>query len=458
MAGIFFLATGGDSGVTTGALLVSLVLIVLAMLVAAAETAVAAVRRGRVQQLVDEGSDAARTLQRLLENSSGYVATSQLLITAAVVGVSTLLVAAWGAPLTSVMGSATGGHLFLALIVLLMSLVLVQQVGRSLGLRQAEAIALTTAGPARVAVLLLSPVVKLLNACGALIYRQPVAGTRDAAIGVTEAGIILQVDVAEEEGVLEEGEGQMIRSIFEFGATVAREIMVPRIDVIGADSMMTLGEVVDQAIQAGHSRIPIYNETIDTILGIFYVKDALRFLREGRLDVKVNEVMRLAYFVPETKKVDKLLQEMQSRRVHVAVVVDEYGGTAGMVTIEDILEEIVGEIQDEFDEEEARLQRVSEHEVVIDAMMTLDDVNDTLMIKLQAEDVDTLGGYVYVKLGRVPGNGDEIIVDGVRLIVDDVEGNRVNKVRIIKNDLPAGGDAEGAVRISTAPPPRGDDK
>jgi putative hemolysin len=283
----------------------------------------------------------------------------------------------------------------------------------------------------------------LFRSIGDLIYRPTrpasIAG-RDGIGGsgaVTEAQIMLQVDVAEEEGVLEEDEGEMIRSIFEFGDTMAREIMVPRIDIKAIPETATLGEAVDQAVATGHSRIPIYKETIDDVTGIFYVKDSLRFLREGRLDVRVREVMRDAHFVPETKKVDDLLGEMQARRVHVAIVVDEYGGTAGLLTIEDILEEIVGEIQDEFDAEEAPVLQVSEHEVVVDALMTLDDVNDQLSLELEEEDVDTLGGYVYAKLGRVPREGDQIVSQNTRLIVDEVEGNRINKVRIIKLSEPA---------------------
>jgi CBS domain containing-hemolysin-like protein len=234
--------------------------------------------------------------------------------------------------------------------------------------------------------------------------------------------------------------------------------MVPRIDITAADGATTLEEAVDLAIKAGHSRIPIFEDTIDRIVGIFYVKDALRFLREGRLDIKVREIMRTAYFVPETKNVDDLLGEMQSRRVHLAVVVDEYGGTAGLATIEDILEEIVGEIQDEFDEEEAPLLQVNEHEVVVDALMTLDDVNDILSIQLEADDVDTLGGYLYAKLGRVPQTGDELPANGARLIAEEVEGNRINKVRIIKSVETAEGNgvkptADPAVGSGPAPAP-----
>jgi putative hemolysin len=269
------------------------------------------------------------------------------------------------------------------------------------------------------------------------------------------------VDVAEEEGVLEEEEGEMIRSIFEFGDTVAREIMVPRIDMQAADVSMSLSEIVDLAVEEGHSRVPVYEGTADRVLGIFYVKDSLRFLRQGRMDVDVREIIRPAYFVPETKKVDELLREMQKRRVHVAVVVDEYGGTAGLVTIEDILEEIVGEIQDEFDTEEAMVEHVNENESIVDAMMTLSDINDALSLALDEEDVDTLGGYVYARLGRVPEPGDEVHEPYVSLVVEEVEGNRITRVRVVRHSAdqsgagssgaPGTAAADGSVAVATTP-------
>ncbi|CAA9273749.1 MAG: Magnesium and cobalt efflux protein CorC [uncultured Chloroflexi bacterium] len=419
-----------------GGALVVIPLLILALLFAAAETAVAAVRRPRIQQLVDEGAvDAARArhLQRLLENSTGFVAATRLIVISAVIAANTLLVVLLKEPLAAILGNPGAAYVVLTLLVMAIALVLVDQVAHAFGLRHAEAVALGMAGPARTAVLILSPLVSLLEAIGGLVYRQqPGATARSEAGGVTEAGIMLQVDVAEEEGVLEEEEGEMIRSIFEFGDTVAREIMIHRIDLQAAPVTMALGDLVDQAIEAGHSRIPIYEETVDKVLGFFYVKDALRFLREGRLDINVREIMRPAYFVPETKKVDELLREMQQRRVHVAIVVDEYGGTAGLVTIEDILEEIVGEIQDEFDAEESMLVQVSEREALVDAIMTLDDVNDLLSLQLEEEDVDTLGGYVYARLGRVPEQGAEVVDGQVRLVVEEIEGNRITRVRIIR--------------------------
>ncbi|HET7770480.1 MAG TPA: hemolysin family protein, partial [Chloroflexota bacterium] len=403
---------------------------------AASETAIAAVRRPRVQQLVEDGSSEARALQKLLENSVGFVATTRLIIVGATIAANTLLVALLLEPLSALMNGQGGAYLVIVLLVLFLALVLVGQMGHAYGLRHAEAVALGVAGPARVAVTLLTPVVKVLEWAGGLIYSQPGTSQRESAAGVTEAGIMLQVDVAEEEGVLEEEEGEMIRSIFEFGDTVAREIMVPRIDMKAAEASTTIGELVDMAIEAGHSRIPIYEGSVDRVTGVFYLKDSLRFLRDGRREVKVGEIMRPAYFVPESKKVDELLREMQQRRVHVAIIVDEYGGTAGLATIEDILEEIVGEIQDEFDPEETMVETVNEHETIVDAIMTLDDVNDVLSIQLEDEDVDTLGGYVYAKLGRVPERGAAVEDEGVRLVVEEVEGNRITRVRVVKIEAP----------------------
>jgi putative hemolysin len=415
-----------------GGVLVALPLIGLAVLFAAAETAVASVRRARVQQLVEEGVRGARNLQRLLENSVGLVATIRVMVIVATVAANTLLVVLLRDPLVMLFGSSGAAYAVITLLVLLVALVVVDQIGHAFGLRHAEHVALGLALPARIAVIALWPVVKGLSALGGMVYQGDGTAQREAA-GITEAGIMLQVDVAEEEGVLEEEEGEMIRSIFEFGDTVAREIMVPRIDVQAADVTMSLAEVVDLAVEEGHSRVPVYEGTADRILGIFYVKDSLRFLRQGRLDVDVREIIRPAYFVPETKKVDELLREMQVRRVHVAVVVDEYGGTAGLVTIEDILEEIVGEIQDEFDAEEAMVEHVNENESIVDAMMTLSDVNDALSLALDEEDVDTLGGYVYARLGRVPEAGDEVHEPHVSLVVEEVEGNRITRVRVVRH-------------------------
>jgi putative hemolysin len=221
----------------------------------------------------------------------------------------------------------------------------------------------------------------------------------------------------------------MIASIFAFGETLVREVMVPRIDVSAVPVDVPMLEALDLILKAGHSRIPVYHDTIDNVMGILYAKDLLRYLRDGRTDVHLGKILRPAYFIPESKKVDELLQELQQRKVHMAVVVDEYGGTAGIVTIEDLLEEIVGEIQDEYDAEEPTVEAVDDREFLFDARVSLNEVNQLLGVELPAEGGDTLGGFIYSQLGKVPAVGDTIEYGDVTVEVLSVAGRRIKQVR-----------------------------
>jgi CBS domain containing-hemolysin-like protein len=225
----------------------------------------------------------------------------------------------------------------------------------------------------------------------------------------------------------------------------AREIMVPRIDIRAVAESALVGDVLDLVVATGHSRIPIYEETIDNIVGIIYAKDILQHLKLGGLGDAARPLAREPYFVPEAKKIDELLGELQQRRVHLAVVVDEYGGTAGLVTIEDLLEEIVGEIRDEYDlAEEAPFERLSDREAVVDARTSIRDVNELLSLDLPDDEFDTLGGLVYDRLGKVPAPNDEVRVDGCLVRVLSTEGRRIKKVRVLvgeqqeSSQLPAG--------------------
>jgi putative hemolysin len=231
---------------------------------------------------------------------------------------------------------------------------------------------------------------------------------------------------------LEEGEREMIASVIELGEQPVREVMVPRIDIVAAPDNSTVRDVLDRIVESGHSRIPIFDGSIDNITGVIYAKDLLRFLRDGPQSAPVKPLAREPSFVPETKKVDELLHEMQQRHVHLAVVVDEYGGTAGLITIEDLIEEIVGEIQDEYDVEEAMIEEVSPSEALFDARVSIRDVNDTLDLEIEDEDFDTLGGLLYHELGKVPNVGDEVRVDGAVVTVLTTTGRRVRKVRVTK--------------------------
>jgi len=321
----------------------------------------------------------------------------------------------------------------------LLIVLLVQFVGRVVAVARPERVALTFVRPVEILVRVLFFVLVPLNALDAWLRR--LMGVQH---GLTPAQAEDRLrHLVEGNTDLEEDEREMIASVIELGEQPVREIMVPRIDIVAASASSTVRDVLDCIVESGHSRIPIYDGSIDNITGVIYAKDLLKFLRDGQQIAPVQPLAREPSYVPETKKVDELLHEMQQRHVHLAVVVDEYGGTAGLITIEDLIEEIVGEIQDEYDVEEALIEEVSDSEAVFDARVSIRDVNDTLDLDIDDEDFDTLGGLLYHELGKVPNVGDEVRVDGALVTVLTTTGRRVRKVRVTKVAAQAGGSDRG---------------
>ncbi|MFZ5819415.1 MAG: hemolysin family protein [Chloroflexota bacterium] len=251
-----------------------------------------------------------------------------------------------------------------------------------------------------------------------------------AAAQMTEDELKSWVETEQEEGGLEREERQMIYSIFQFGDTMAREIMVPRMDVLALEVATPLAQAVQAFLQSGHSRLPVYENDIDNVIGLLYAKDLLQGMGDNLKKARLREMLRPAYFVPDTKKADALLTEMQSQRIHMAVVVDEYGGMAGIVTLEDIIEEIIGEIQDEYDSSEEELaEQVGPGEYIFQARIDLDDVNEIMDGRLQKIESDTLGGFLYDTFGRIPHNGESIQTEGLLLTIEQVSGRRIRRVR-----------------------------
>ncbi len=240
------------------------------------------------------------------------------------------------------------------------------------------------------------------------------------------------VDAGAKAGLIESSEREMISGVIGLDRTLTREVMVPRMDVIALDVETPFRDALNVIVADGHSRVPVYAETIDHVVGIVYAKDLLKVLRDGKPEGTLRDVMRAAHFVPETKRLDELLAELQAVKVHLAIVVDEYGGTAGIVTIEDVIEEIVGEIQDEYDNgEEALIERVSDTEGVFNARVSISDVNETLALELPGES-DTLGGLVYQRLQKMPKVGDQVQVNEATIVVLSVVGRRIKQVRVTK--------------------------
>jgi CBS domain containing-hemolysin-like protein len=247
---------------------------------------------------------------------------------------------------------------------------------------------------------------------------------------VSEQELLALADEAAQQDVIEREERTLIHSIIDFGDTVVREVMVPRPDMVVVESTAKVADVIEIAIAAGFSRIPVYGQGIDDVIGVVFVKDLVRAEREGKEDEMVSELMREAHFVPETKRVSELMREMQTKKFHQAIVVDEYGGTAGLVTLEDLIEELVGEIEDEYDVEEAPVEKLPNGDVRVTARMSIDQVNELLGAELPEGDWDTVGGLVYSLLGHVPTEGETAELDMYRLTAERVQGRRIGRVRI----------------------------
>lgn len=448
---------GSDLSLTTSILLI-LALILANGFFAMAEIALVSVRRTRIKQLVEEGNRRAKTVERLLEEPARFLATVQIGVTlvglfASAAGAITLarplarMLAESGIPLIAANPTGTAVVL-ITLIIGYLSLVIGEISPKSLALQHAEKIALWSAGTIMLLSYIAAPFVKMITASSNALVK-PFGGRASFSQPVlTEEEIKMLVEAGEEEGVLEEEEKEMIHSIFEFTDTVVRKVMTPRTDMKTVEVNASVDELLDVIIKAGHSRVPVYEETIDNIVGIVHAKDLLRALHENGKKVTIRDLMRPPYIVPENKKVDELLAEFKKSKIQMAIVVDEYGGTAGIVTIEDILEEIVGDIMDEYDvEEPAVTQIVDENTSIVDARTPISEINEQLGLQLPEEEFDTIGGFVFGLFGTQPQEGQKVEYNSLDFVVEKTDGRRIQKVRIIKTHRgePGAQEEEGQV-------------
>jgi putative hemolysin len=403
--------------------------LLLTAFAAAAEAAVASANPFRVKRMAKDEVPGAARVDSILEREEWHLSALLILKNSA------LIVAAC---LTTMLGLSyvPQWSIVVAIISLtLLVLFLCRLIPRAWAMRDPESAAVTLARPIELLTLVLYPFVRVFRALTeSLINGAGRTETSKDAADI-EAELRLFIDAGEEEGYIEEDEREMIASICDFDATLVREIMVPRIDMVALEAGSSIEEALDVIVESGYSRIPIYEGAIESIIGILNAKDLLAHLRENDTSQSgVRELLRPAHFVPETNKVGEVLEELQDEHIQMAIVVDEYGGTAGLVTVEDALEEIVGEIEDEYDTAEPFCEMVSEREAIFNARMDLDDVNRLMRTDLPTEDTDTLGGLIYSKLGGVPKVGDEVTLDGVTITVLSLLGHRIKKVRVVRDE------------------------
>jgi CBS domain containing-hemolysin-like protein len=427
------------------------VLVLIAGLLAMAEASLAPFSKSRADELVGHARRGAAKLRALVEDPAPPLNTALFLrIAAEITGVVLVAVV-----VDSAFNMRWQAVLVAAVVMIVVSYVVVGVAPRTLGRQHAERVALATAGPLLIATKILGPIPRLLIALGNALT---LGKGSSAGPFATEAELRELVDLAEAGGVVESGEREMIHSVFELGDTFVREVMVPRTDVVFVEAGRTLRQFQSLALRSGFSRIPVVGAAgLDEVLGVAYLKDADRRLydhREAESVERVSSIMRPPAFVPDSKPVDELLREMQAQRIHVAIVVDEYGGTAGLVTIEDILEEIVGEISDEYDAVEEPVEELTNGSVRVSSRLHVDELGELFGIKLTDEDVDSVGGLMAKELGRVPIPGAEVQVGGLHMVAEQSTGrrNRIGSIIVTRvDDNGHGADAAGA---DTAPGPR----
>ncbi len=418
-----------------------LALVLLLAILSASDTAIRAARRPHILEELAARGRRGRVGHRIGERSVDYLAALEVMEFLDVFAFSAIAAAFVAPRLSDILApigvtaavSGVGAVVITVVVLTIVALLFGLFVPRSIGARYPIGVLLALVGPIEVVRWVTRPIVAALWLVTQLLTRP--FGLPAQTTAVSEDEIRALVETGEEQGVLHEQERDMIQGIFELGDKHVHDVMVPRTDIRAID-VETRGErVLEQVVAVGHSRIPVYEGTPDEIVGILYVKDLFRRLARGEKNVSLRQYLRPAHFVPETKRVDELLGEMQRDKLHMAIVVDEYGGTAGLVTIEDLVEEIVGEIRDEYEAEQELVIPVSENEALMDGRVPFDDVRETFDLDLApSEDYDTLGGYIVHELGRLPRPGEEVRVGPVRFTVESVEGRRIRRVRVRREE------------------------
>lgn len=429
------------------ALLATFLLTAVNAFFAMSEVAIITLNDTKIKRMAETGHKGAAKIVKLTSDSSGFLATIQVGVTLAGFMSSAFAADSFADKLEPLLAripvvGAIARPLATILITLLLSfftLVFGELVPKKVGMQKAETISYKIVGILLFVGKMFKPFVWLLstvtNGVTRLIGLDPFAEEET----LTEEEILMMVDVGGERGVIEESERDMIANIFEFGDTTASEVMTHRTEVAGVENTDTVADVIELTTKEGFSRIPVYEEDIDTIIGIVYVKDLLKYVvSESAGSMPVTEVMRPAYFIPEAKRLDNLFSEMTDKKIQMAVVVDEYGGTAGIITMEDLIESIVGNIQDEYDNEDEEISQVSDNCFTVDGTTSIDEIDDIIGFELPEGDYDTIAGFIISRLERIPMQNEHptVKVGAATFTVERIEDRRISKIMVLldKND------------------------
>lgn len=404
---------------------------------AGAEMAVVSVNKNRIKVLADEGSKRAALLQTLFEDSTKFLSTIQVAITlagffssaSAATGISQVLggwIAQFGIPYSN-----TIAVVVVTIILSYFTLVFGELVPKRISLQKAEAFSLFVVQPIYIISKILSPFIKLLSLSTNGFLHLIGMKTENLEEAVSEEEIKKMLETGSENGVFNEIEKEMINSIFSFDDKTAKDVMVPRREVFAIDIEEPLEKILDEILETRHSRIPVYEEQIDNIIGILQVKDVMIEARKKSFEeVDIRALLKEVFFVPDGKSTDELFREMQKTKNRMAVLIDEYGGVSGILTVEDLVEEVMGEITDEHEEEVVELQKIGEKEYLLDGSILIEELNEKLNLKLETENYDTLSGYLIEELGYIPKDSGqcELDADGVHFKILEVKEKRIRKV------------------------------
>ncbi len=404
------------------------VLLILSGVFSSSETALTVITPAKIRQLKEHDVRSAEVLKRTKRKINTILTT--ILIGNNIVNIAATAILT---ELTVKIISGSGSTLIATVIMTVLVLIFGEITPKTFAAQNPEKIAVRVAKPLEILSKILMPILFILSKVTNVLIKMFGGRVGENSPFVTEEEIRSLVDVGEEEGVLKHQERQMIEGIFEIDDIDVADVMVPRIDIVAVSEDTSMKEALDLIITYGHSRIPVYRGTIDNIIGIVYAKDILPFVSLSKAEIEdktIRDLMRKAYYVPQTKKVNQLLKELQKNKIHMAIVLDEYGGTEGLVTIEDILEEIVGDILDEYDKEINLIEKIEDNMFLVKAEISLEEINEQFNVDLPEDDFDSLGGYIFSSLGRVAVQSDKVKYRNLDMTVVKVHNRRIKQIEI----------------------------